>query len=68
MIMKKMYIKPVMEVYEIKPAQVLSMSGVDETEVKFGEGYPDESCDNRRMDSPALHGNNKGLDATMVGV
>ena len=42
MIMKKKYIKPAMEVYEIKPAQLLSMSGVDETEVKLGEGYPDE--------------------------
>ena len=40
--MKKKYIKPAMEVYEIKPAQLLSMSGVDETEVKLGEGYPDE--------------------------
>ena len=39
MIMKKKYIKPAMEVYEIKPAQLLSMSGVDETEVKFGEGF-----------------------------
>ena len=40
--MKKKYIKPEMEVYEIEPAQLLSMSGVDETEVKLGEGYPDE--------------------------
>ena len=40
MIMKKKYIKPAMEVYEIEPAQLLSRSGVDETEVKFGEGYP----------------------------
>ena len=40
--MKKKYFKPAMEVYEIEPAQLLSMSGVDETEVKFGEGYPDE--------------------------
>ena len=40
--MKKKYIKPAMEVYEIEPAQSLSMSGVDETEVKLGEGYPDE--------------------------
>ncbi|MDD5992572.1 MAG: hypothetical protein PUC35_06675 [Prevotellaceae bacterium] len=39
-IMKKKYIKPAMEVYEIEPTQLLSMSGVDETEVKFGEGYP----------------------------
>ena len=38
--MKKKYIKPTMEVYEIEPTQLLSMSGVDETEVKFGEGYP----------------------------
>ena len=44
MIMKKKYIKPAMEVYEIEPALLLSNSipGVDETEVKFGEGYPDE--------------------------
>ena len=41
MIMKKKYIKPAMEVYEIEPAQLLS-SSVDETEEKFGEGYPDE--------------------------
>ena len=41
MIMKKKYIKPAMEVYEIKPAQLLN-SSVDETEVKLGEGYPDE--------------------------
>lgn len=40
--MKKMYIKPAMEVYEIEPTQLLSISGVDETEVNFGEGYPDE--------------------------
>lgn len=40
--MKKKYIKPAMEVYEIEPTQLLSMSGVDETEVKFGEGYPDK--------------------------
>ena len=39
---KKKYIKAAMEVYEIEPTQLLSMSGVDETEVKFGEGYPDE--------------------------
>ena len=42
MIMKKKYIKPAMEVYEIEPAQLPSMSGVDETDVNFGEGYPDE--------------------------
>ena len=41
-IMKKKYIKPAMEVYEIEPTQLLSMSGVDETDVNFGEGYPDE--------------------------
>ena len=41
MIMKKKYIKPAMEVYEIEPAQLLN-SSVDETEVKRGEGYPDE--------------------------
>ena len=40
MIMKKKYIKPAMEVYEIEPAHLLR-SSVDETEVKFGEGYPD---------------------------
>ena len=40
--MKKMYIKPAMDVYEIEPKQLLSISGVDETEVNFGEGYPDE--------------------------
>ena len=42
-IMKKKYIKPTMEVYEVNPTQLLSGSpveGVDETEVKFGEGYP----------------------------
>ena len=36
--MKKKYIKPAMEVYEIEPAQLLN-SSVDETEVNFGEGY-----------------------------
>ena len=41
MIIKKKYIKPAMEVYEIEPAQLLN-SSVDETEVKLGEGYPDE--------------------------
>ena len=41
MIMKKKYIKPAMEVYEIEPAQLLS-SSVDETDVNFGEGYPGE--------------------------
>lgn len=43
MIKKKKYIKPAMEVYEIEPAQLLNSSipGVDETEVNFGEGYPD---------------------------
>ena len=40
--MKKKYIKPTMEVYKIEPTQLLSISGVDETEVNFGEGYPDE--------------------------
>ena len=42
MIMKKKYIKPAMEVYEIEPAQLLSNSPYDGTEVNFGEGYPDE--------------------------
>lgn len=42
--MKKKYAKPEMEVYEVESTQLLnsSMKGVDETEVKFGEGYPDE--------------------------
>ena len=40
--MKKKYFKPAMEVYKIEPTQLLSISGVDETEVKLGEGYPDE--------------------------
>ena len=41
--MKKKYIKPTMEVYEVNPTQLLNSSpieGVDQTEVKFGEGYP----------------------------
>ena len=45
MIMKKKYIKPAMEVYEIEPAQLLSNSpyqGVDETDVPSGDGYPGE--------------------------
>ena len=45
MIIRKKYIKPAMKVYEIESAQLLSSSsyeGVDETEVNFGEGYPDE--------------------------
>ena len=43
--MKKKYFKPAMEVYEMNPTQLLSSSpieGLDETEVKLGEGYPDE--------------------------
>ena len=42
MIVKKKYIKPATAVYELEPAQLLSMSGADETEVKSGDGYPDE--------------------------
>ena len=40
MIMDKQYIKPEMKCYEVHPAQLLCLSGVDETEVNFGEGYP----------------------------
>ena len=43
--MKKKYIKPTMEVYEVNPTQLLSGSsieGVDQTLINFGEGYPDE--------------------------
>ena len=42
--MKKMYIKPAMEVYEVNPTQLLnsSIEGVDQTLINFGEGYPDE--------------------------
>lgn len=42
--MKKKYIKPTMEVYEVNPTQLLnsSIEGVDQTLINFGEGYPDE--------------------------
>ena len=42
--MKKKYIKPAMEVYEVNPTQLLnsSIEGVDQTLINFGEGYPDE--------------------------
>ena len=39
--MKKKYIKPEMEVYEIEPTQSLNAS-VDETKVNFGGGYPED--------------------------
>ena len=42
MIMEKQYIKPEMNCYDVHPEQLLCLSGVDETEVNFGEGYPDE--------------------------
>ena len=40
MIMKKQYIKPEIASYGVQLAQLLCQSGVDETEVNFGEGYP----------------------------
>ena len=40
MIMKKQYIKPEIASYGVQLAQLLCLSGVDETEVNFGEGYP----------------------------
>lgn len=40
MIMKKQYIKPEIALYGVQLAQLLCLSGVDETEVNFGEGYP----------------------------
>ena len=39
--MKKKYINPEMEVYEIEPTQLLNAS-VDETKVNFGGGYPED--------------------------
>ena len=42
MIMKKQYIKPEIALYGVQLAQLLCLSGVDETEVIFGEGYPDD--------------------------
>ena len=42
MIMKKQYIKPEIALYGVQLAQLLCLSGVDETEVNFGEGYPDD--------------------------
>ena len=40
MIMKKQYIKPEIALYGVQLAQLLCLSGVDKTEVNFGEGYP----------------------------
>lgn len=40
MIMKKQYIKPEIASYGVQLAQLLCLSGVDKTEVNFGEGYP----------------------------
>ena len=40
--MDKQYVKPEIASYNVKLAQLLCLSGVDETEVNFGEGYPDE--------------------------
>ena len=42
MIMKKQYIKPEIASYGVQLAQLLCLSRVDETEVNFGEGYPDD--------------------------
>ena len=42
MIMDKQYVKPEIASYNVKLAQLLCLSGVDETEVNFGEGYPDD--------------------------
>ena len=42
MIMEKQYIKPEIASYNVQLAQLLCLSGVDETEVNFGEGYPDD--------------------------
>ena len=42
MIMDKQYVKPEIASYNVQLAQLLCLSGVDETEVNFGEGYPDE--------------------------
>ena len=41
--MKKQYIKPEIASYGVQLAQLLCLSGVDETEVNFGEGYPTRS-------------------------
>ena len=38
--MDKQYIKPEIASYGVQLAQLLCLSGVDETEVNFGEGYP----------------------------
>ena len=38
--MKKQYIKPEIASYGVQLAQLLCLSGVDKTEVNFGEGYP----------------------------
>ena len=40
MIMDKQYVKPEIALYGVQLAQLLCLSGVDETEVNFGEGYP----------------------------
>ena len=38
--MKKQYIKPEIASHGVQLAQLLCLSGVDKTEVNFGEGYP----------------------------
>ena len=38
--MEKQYIKPEIASYNVQLAQLLCQSGVAETEVNFGEGYP----------------------------
>ena len=40
--MEQQYIKPEIALYGVQFAQLLCLSGVDETEVNFGEGYPDD--------------------------
>ena len=37
--MDKQYVKPEIASYNVQLAQLLCQSGVDETEVNFGEGY-----------------------------
>ena len=40
--MDKQYVKPEIASYGVQLAQLLCQSEVDETEVNFGEGYPDD--------------------------
>lgn len=45
MIMYKKYVRPEMEVYQMNPEPFLRQSGVGETDVDLGGGYPDDPAE-----------------------